>query len=102
MIKLTVLTLTLLIGPLNFRELTKLSTKKKVVKGLLTLELVRGKIYRPCQQGKQRKSQYKPLLHTSTSSTLELLHMDLMGLMQTLVGRGLFWYMMMIFQNIHT
>ena len=37
----------------------------------------------PCQQGKQTKSMHKKDKYLSTKEPLELLHMDLMGPMQT-------------------
>jgi hypothetical protein len=37
----------------------------------------------PCQQGKQTKSMHKKGKYLSTKEPLELLHMDLMGPMQT-------------------
>ncbi|XP_031261281.1 uncharacterized protein LOC116119476 [Pistacia vera] len=70
------------LGHMNFKDLVKLS-KKDVVKGLPKLEFPKGKTCGPCQQGKQTKSPHKPLSRLTTTGVVELLHMDLIGPMQT-------------------
>ena len=52
----------------------------------------------PCQHGKQLKTTHKVVHRTSTSKVLELLHMDLMGLMQveSIVGRNYILFVWMI------
>ena len=59
--------------------LSKLS-KLNLVKGLLVTKFVKDKICDACQLGKQTKSSFKKKKFISTSRPLELLHMDLFGL----------------------
>lgn len=70
------------LGHMNFKDLVRHS-KKKVVKGLPKLKLPKGNVCGPCQHGKQTKISHKTLSDLNISCVLELLHMDLMGLMQT-------------------
>ncbi|KAI9161207.1 hypothetical protein LWI28_015428 [Acer negundo] len=67
---------------MNFRDLQILN-KFNVVRGLPKLGKKANGVYGPCQQGKQTKSMHKKGKYLSTKEPLELLHMDLMGPMQT-------------------
>ncbi|KAK0593589.1 hypothetical protein LWI29_027413 [Acer saccharum] len=54
-----------------------------VVRGLPKLGKKVEGVYGPCQQGKQTKSVHKKGKYLSTKEPLELLHLDLMGPIQT-------------------
>ena len=51
------------------------------IKRLLKLKIEEGTIYGECQIGKRAKMSHKKLRHLTTLKVLELLHMDLTGLM---------------------
>ncbi|KAK0594194.1 hypothetical protein LWI29_012141 [Acer saccharum] len=70
------------LGHMNFRDLRTLG-KFECVRGLPKLGKKANGICGPCQQGKQTKSMHKKGKYLSTKEPLELLHMDLMGPMQT-------------------
>ncbi|CAL9021631.1 unnamed protein product [Prunus brigantina] len=71
------------LGHMNFRDLFKIS-KKEYVRGLPTLSGKQEGVCGDCQIGKQTKSSHSPTNFASTSKPLELMHMDLVGPMQTL------------------
>ncbi|KAK1558510.1 hypothetical protein Q3G72_003173 [Acer saccharum] len=70
------------LGHMNFRDLRTLG-KFNCVRGLPKLGKKTNGICGPCQQGKQTKSMHKKGKYLTTKEPLELLHMDLMGPMQT-------------------
>ncbi|XP_062100847.1 uncharacterized protein LOC133806773 [Humulus lupulus] len=70
------------LGHLNYRDLGKL-VKLKAVRSVPNLAPLKEKVCGPCQLSKQVKSSHPPLKFLVTSKALELLHVDLMGLMQT-------------------
>ncbi|KAK0594046.1 hypothetical protein LWI29_032026 [Acer saccharum] len=70
------------LGHMNFRDLRTLG-KFNCVRGLPKLGKKANGICGPCQQGKQTKSMHKKGKYLTTKEPLELLHMDLMGPMQT-------------------
>lgn len=70
------------LGHINFRDLLKVS-KNEAVRGLPKLSGVVEGVCEGCQLGKQTKSPHKPKLSISTSQSFELLHMDLVGPVQT-------------------
>ncbi|XP_060959367.1 uncharacterized protein LOC133030592 [Cannabis sativa] len=53
------------------------------VQGIPEFRLGRDRVCGPCQQGKQIKSSHPPINALLTSKVLELVHVDLMGPMQT-------------------
>ncbi|KAI3758550.1 hypothetical protein L6452_06117 [Arctium lappa] len=67
---------------LNFRYINKL-VRGKLVKGLPELKYEREHLCAACEKGKMKRATHKPKPEPSTSSPLELLHMDLCGLMRT-------------------
>ena len=67
---------------MNFRDL-RILDKFNVVRGLPKLGKRVNSVCGPCQQGKQTKSMHKKGKYLFTKEPLELLHMDLMGPMQT-------------------
>jgi len=69
------------LGHLNLKGMKKV-IYEEAIKGFPTLKIEEGKIWGECQIGKQTKMSHKKLQHQVTSKVLELLHMDLMGLMQ--------------------
>ncbi|KAI3715155.1 hypothetical protein L6452_22125 [Arctium lappa] len=64
---------------LNFRYINKM-VMGNLVKGLPELNYVKEHL---CEKGKMKKAAHKPKTEPSTSSPLELLHMDLYGPMRT-------------------
>ncbi|XP_048423736.1 uncharacterized protein LOC125469828 [Pyrus x bretschneideri] len=69
------------LGHMNCKDMIKLS-KKEYVRGLPMLAGELG-ICGECQVGKQTKSSHKSTNYISTSRPLELMHMDLVGPVQT-------------------
>ncbi|KAI3715360.1 hypothetical protein L6452_22340 [Arctium lappa] len=67
---------------LNFRYINKL-VRGKLVKGLPELKYEREHLCAACDKGKMKRAANKPKPEPSTSSPLELLHMDLCGPMRT-------------------
>ncbi|KAI3735092.1 hypothetical protein L6452_14580 [Arctium lappa] len=63
---------------LNFRYINKLVTGK-LVKGLPELKYEKEHLCASCEKGKMNRAAHKPKPEPSTSSPLELLHMDLCG-----------------------
>ncbi|XP_048443096.1 uncharacterized protein LOC125478705 [Pyrus x bretschneideri] len=74
------------LGHMNCKDMIKLS-KKEYVRGLPMLVGELG-ICGECQVGKQTKSSHKSTNYISTSRPLELMHMDLVGPVQTESIRG--------------
>ncbi|KAK0587330.1 hypothetical protein LWI29_021082 [Acer saccharum] len=70
------------LGHMNFRDLRTLG-KFNCVCGLPKLGKKANDVCGPCQQRKQTKSMHKKGKYLTTKEPLELLHMDLMGPMQT-------------------
>ncbi|CAJ2662359.1 unnamed protein product [Trifolium pratense] len=70
------------IGHLHLRGLKK-TIAEEAIRGLPKLKIEEGTICGECQIGKQTKVAHPRLHHQTATRTLELLHMDLMGLMQT-------------------
>ncbi|KAI3718322.1 hypothetical protein L6452_19187 [Arctium lappa] len=67
---------------LNFRYINKL-VRGKLVKGLPELKYEKEHLCAACEKGKMKRSAHKPKPEPSTSSSLELIHMDLCGPMRT-------------------
>ncbi|KAI3745964.1 hypothetical protein L6452_08379 [Arctium lappa] len=67
---------------MNFRYINKL-VSRKLVKGLPELKYEKEHLCVACEKGKMKRAPHKPKPEPSTSSPLELLHMDLCGLMRT-------------------
>ncbi|KAI3678345.1 hypothetical protein L6452_37633 [Arctium lappa] len=67
---------------LNFRYINKL-VKDKLVKGLPELRYEKEHLCAACEKGKMKRAAHKLKPEPSTSSPLELLHMDLCGPMRT-------------------
>ena len=65
------------------------------------MEINLEKVCSPCQIRKQIRMTHKMMQHPSTTRTLELLHMDLMGPMQveSLGGKGMCLYVLMTTQD---
>ncbi|KAI3769673.1 hypothetical protein L6452_00782 [Arctium lappa] len=70
------------ISHLNFRYINKL-VNGKLVKGLPELKYEKEHLCAACEKGKMKRPPHKPKPEPSTSSPLELLHMDLCGPMRT-------------------
>ncbi|KAM2204349.1 hypothetical protein ACFX1S_023996 [Malus domestica] len=70
------------LGHMNYRDLLKIS-KKQYVRGLPSLEGKQEGVCGACQIGKQTKSAHSPKNFISTSQPLQLMHMDLVGPVQT-------------------
>ncbi|XP_040361901.1 uncharacterized protein LOC121049269 [Rosa chinensis] len=80
-------------GHVNYQDLLKLSSKQ-CVRGLPNLRGKTDKICGECKIGKQTKAPHRVINSTTTSTVLELLHMDLMGPAQSESIGGLstnFW-----------
>ncbi|KAK4857018.1 hypothetical protein QYF36_023722 [Acer negundo] len=70
------------LGHMNFRDLRTLG-KFNCVRDLPKIRKKANGVSGPCQQGKQTKIMHKKGKYLSTKEPLELLHMDLIGHMQT-------------------
>ncbi|CAJ2635655.1 unnamed protein product [Trifolium pratense] len=70
------------LGHLNLRSMKK-AISKEAIRGLPNLKIEEGSICGDCQIEKQTKMPHPKLQHLTTTRVLELLHMDLMGPMQT-------------------
>ncbi|PNX99503.1 gag-protease polyprotein, partial [Trifolium pratense] len=70
------------LGHLNLRSMKK-AISEEAIRGLPNLKIEEGSICGDCQIGKQTKMPHPKLQHLTTTRVLELLHMDLMGPMQT-------------------
>ena len=82
---------------LNHRDLIKLS-KKGSVRGLPELSGTPTGMCEGCRQGKQTRSPHTVLNSNSTTHVLELLHMDLVGPIQT-ESLGGFTYILVCFDD---
>ncbi|XP_062074896.1 uncharacterized protein LOC133778898 [Humulus lupulus] len=74
------------LGHLNYRDLKRL-IKLKAVRGVSELKVSRERVCSPCQQGKQVRSAHPPTKMLLTTRFIELMHVDLMGHMQTECGK---------------
>jgi hypothetical protein len=66
------------LGHLNFDHLIKLKNLK-AVKDLSKISKPQDSVCKPCQVGKQNRTQFKSKSFTSTEKPLQLVHMDLCG-----------------------
>ena len=66
------------LGHLHLRGMKKIISKE-AVRGIPKLLIDEGRVCGESQVGKQTKMSHPKLGHPTTSKTLELLHMDLMG-----------------------
>jgi len=69
------------LGYLNLQGMKK-AISVEATRGLPKLNIVERSVCGECQVGKQTRMSHSRLEHQGTSKVLELLHMDLMGLMQ--------------------
>ncbi|KAI3677859.1 hypothetical protein L6452_37131 [Arctium lappa] len=70
------------ISHLNFRYINNV-VSEKLIKGLPELKYEREHLCATCEKGKMKRAPHKPKPEPSTSTPLELLHMDLCGPMRT-------------------
>ena len=70
------------LGHAHYRNIVKL-LKFDAVKGLPMLQIRMSNVCGSCQSGKQVKMSHEMLTHCTTKHCFELLHMDLMGPMET-------------------
>ncbi|GJZ98927.1 retrovirus-related pol polyprotein from transposon TNT 1-94 [Tanacetum coccineum] len=73
-------------------------TSKDLVDGLPKFKYNKDQLCSPCEQGKSKKASFPPKLVLSTKSKLELLHMDLCGLMRVAGINGKI-YILVIFDD---
>jgi hypothetical protein len=66
------------LGHLNFDHLIKFKNLE-AVKDLLRISKPQDSMCKPCQVGKQNKTQFKSKSFTSIEKPLQLVHMDLCG-----------------------
>jgi hypothetical protein len=66
------------LGHLNFDHLIKLKNLK-AVKDLSKISKPQDLVCKPCQVGKQNRTQFKSKSFTSREKPLQLVHMDLCG-----------------------
>lgn len=66
---------------LNLKSMRNITSENGIT-GLPNLNIEEGKIYRDFQISKQTKMSYKKIQHLNTYRLLELLHMDVMRIMQ--------------------
>ncbi|CAL8988995.1 unnamed protein product [Prunus brigantina] len=83
------------LGHVNFRDLHKLS-KRELVNGLPKLEKSDQHVCEGCQLGKQIRVPHKKVKHIQTSVSLELVHMDLVGPIQTMSLGGKKYILVMV------
>src|SRR4051794_24534000 len=78
------------LGHLHLRGMNKIISKE-AIRGIPKLQIDEEKFFGECQVGKQTKVSHPNINQLSTSKTLELLHMDLMGPIQvgSLGGRNM-------------
>ncbi|XP_075077220.1 putative mitochondrial protein AtMg00300 [Nicotiana tabacum] len=69
------------LGHASFSLLNKL-IKKDIIRGMPKSKFKDHKVYDACVKGKQAKYSFKPKKEVSTSSPLDLLHMDIYGPMR--------------------
>ena len=70
------------LGHMNMRHMTNI-IRKGAVRGIPQLEETEKTVCGPCNQGKQVKVQHKMIQDIQSNDMLEMVHMDLMGPMQT-------------------
>ncbi|KAG9442456.1 hypothetical protein H6P81_018310 [Aristolochia fimbriata] len=75
------------LGHVHFRHIQQL-IKHAAVKGFPEIKNIRDKHCGDCQQGKQHKTKHKSTTQINTTRPLELLHVDLMGLVRTPSHKG--------------
>ncbi|XP_020415606.1 uncharacterized protein LOC109948093 [Prunus persica] len=83
------------LGHVNFRDLHKLS-KRELVSGLPKLDKSDQHVCEGCQLGKQVRVSHKKVKHIQTNVSLELVHMDLVGPIQTLSLGGKKYILVMV------
>lgn len=83
------------LGHINVHDLYKLS-KHEVVRGLPKIGKPETFVCGPCQMGKQTKEPHKRVKDIGTSRTLELIHLDLVGPVQTLSIGGKKYILVMV------
>ena len=83
------------LGHVNLKNLKRLS-RKEIVRGLPNLGSKDDMICGPCQIGKQVKSPHRKLNEITTSKPLELVHLDLVGPVQTLSLGGKKYFLVMV------
>lgn len=83
------------LGHVNLKNLKRLS-RKEIVRGLPNLGSNDDMICGPCQIGKQIKSPHRKLNEITTSKPLELVHLDLVGPVQTLSLGGKKYFLVMV------
>ncbi|GKB79172.1 retrovirus-related pol polyprotein from transposon TNT 1-94 [Tanacetum coccineum] len=73
---------------LNFETINQ-HAKQGLVKGLTKLKYAKDHLYSACQIGKSKKESYKPKAKPSMNDKLQMLHMDLCGLMrvENIIGK---------------
>ncbi|KAI3770291.1 hypothetical protein L6452_01418 [Arctium lappa] len=79
----------------NFRSIAKLQ-RQGLVKGLPEMRFEKDSLCSACELGKMKRSSFKSKAESSTSSALELLHMDLCGPMRTASINGKKYVLVMI------
>ncbi|KAI3667612.1 hypothetical protein L6452_42678 [Arctium lappa] len=79
----------------NFRSIAKLQ-RQGLVKGLPEMRFKKDSLCSACELGKMKRSSFKSKAESSTSSALELLHMDLCGPMRTTSINGKKYVLVMI------
>ncbi|KAJ9557446.1 hypothetical protein OSB04_012060 [Centaurea solstitialis] len=65
----------------NFKDMNKL-VSKCLVKGLPETRLSKDTLCPACEKGKMRRSSHSPKMDTNSESPLDMIHMDLCGLMR--------------------
>ncbi|XP_050895226.1 uncharacterized protein LOC127101827 [Lathyrus oleraceus] len=75
------------LGHLHMKGMKKVMSKE-ALRGIPKLKIHEGRICGECKVGKQTKMSRKKLQHLTTSKIMELLHMDLMGLVRVGSLRG--------------
>ncbi|TYK25843.1 gag-pol polyprotein [Cucumis melo var. makuwa] len=90
------------LGHITLRSIDK-AIKNEVVVGIPNIDIKSKFLCGDCLTGKKTKAPHKSLKECSTNSVLELLHLDLMGLMQTesLRGKKYILLLWMIFSDLH-
>ncbi|CAL8138375.1 unnamed protein product [Prunus armeniaca] len=83
------------LGHVNFRDLHKLS-KRELVSGLPKLEKSDEHVCEGCQLGKQIRVSHKKVKHIQTNVIIELVHMDLVGPIQTVSLGGKKYILVMV------
>ncbi|CAL9026178.1 unnamed protein product [Prunus brigantina] len=83
------------LGHVNFRDLHKLS-KRELVSGLPKLDKSDQHVCEGCQLGKQVRVSHKKVKHIQTNVSLELVHMDLVGPIQTVSLGGKKYILVMV------